>query len=205
MPEELERLDFFTALPISSSIQLPFSQPAVITSSKWASALNEQLQAWVEQHASAPDAMEKYKRFQESLSQTIDFDDLRVRDIDERQQISLYMKTEQNVTLMKEQLKVSLQNNAILRLRCSELYTRDQNLAEVQQLLRNDSHAKAVVLTNKPGSERVPSDDSRSTRLDGLTEPMSQNLRDMEALRDQMKPQWLQQWGAQQGSSSQQQ
>jgi hypothetical protein len=203
VPKDLEGLDFFTALPMSSPMHLPFTHPTLVTSSKWGPGLNEQLQSWVDKQVSVPDAVEKYKQVQESLSQTVDFDDLRVRDITEHEQISLYMQAERNVTMMREQLKVSPQNNTIVRLGSSKIYMCDQSLAEIQQLLRKDDHAKVVIFTSKPGIERISGGGNSSTQLDGLTEPMAKNLRDIEAIRDKMKPQWLKEWEAQQEPPSQ--
>ena len=100
-------MDFFTIFPIGRPLAAPFSHPRVITDSKANSAVEDPLQTWIDNKASDPNAMNRYRQLQRTLSQKVDFDDLRVRDVAERKLIQHYMWTEAQVVKALEATQVS--------------------------------------------------------------------------------------------------
>lgn len=109
VPDDLAAEDFLRVLPWGSPIHEPFVHATFFSNTRpGAAARKDELEEWIDRRVRAPGAMESYAQFQASLGQTVDFDDLRVRDVAEAQAFARYLDGEQNVLKVRDMVRVRL-------------------------------------------------------------------------------------------------
>lgn len=118
-PPDYMKVDFFAIRPSSAPNQMPFSHPhALATTDYLDGSFDDTLQTWVDSKARVHDGMEKYMRFQQSLKQTVDFDDVRVRDVSEWAELAEYLKAEHGFLDLDRSSQVSRHINFVSSCAC---------------------------------------------------------------------------------------